>query len=187
MLLAEPIEVTLAIGRILDAIGVPWLVGGSLASSLHGIPRATQDLDIVADLLHEHVRPFVDAVEADFYVSDDTAREAVRRRTTFNVIHLATMTKVDVFLLRLEPLALAEMRRRQVFTLDESRSLPVDIILQKLDWYRKGDRISERQWRDVLGVLTVRRAILDLGYLEEQADSVGLSVLLKSALEEAHA
>ena len=86
---------------------------------------------------------------------------------------------------------MAEMERRQFYSIDETRILPVaspeDIILQKLDWYRKGDRISERQWRDVLGVLKVRWAILDLGYLEEQADAAGLSVLLKSALEEAHA
>ncbi|MFH1469270.1 MAG: nucleotidyl transferase AbiEii/AbiGii toxin family protein [Pseudomonadota bacterium] len=186
MLLAEPIEVTLALGRVLDALGVPWLVGGSLASSLHGIPRATQDVDIVADLFGLHVRPFVDAVEGEFYVSDDAVREAVRRRATFNVIHLATMTKVDVFLLRREPLAMAEMERRQFYSLDETRSLPVaspeDIILQKLDWYRKGDRISERQWRDVIGVLRVSGQKLDRDYLAKQAASSGLVELLGEAL-----
>lgn len=186
MILAEPIEVTLALGRVLDVLGVPWLVGGSLASSLHGIPRATQDADIVADLHGVHVRPFVDAVEGEFYVSDDAVRDAVRRRATFNVIHLATMTKVDVFLLRREPLAVAEMERRRFYSLDETRRLPVaspeDIILQKLDWYRKGDRISERQWRDVLGVLKIRGPALDRNYLIEQAVTSGLEELLEEAL-----
>lgn len=185
MLLAEPIEVTLAIGRILDALGVPWLVGGSLASSLHGIPRATQDVDIVADLLRDHVQPFVTAVEEDFYVSAEAVRDAVRRRATFNVIHLATMNKVDVFVLRHDPLARAEMDRRQFYLLDENRKLPVaspeDIILQKLDWYRKGNRISERQWRDVLGVMKVCEHRLDRDYLARQALSSGLEDLLREA------
>jgi hypothetical protein len=191
MLLAEPIEVTLDLGRILDTLGVPWLVGGSLASSLHGIPRATQDVDIVADLLPEHVRPFVDAVSADFYISEDAVRDAVRRRSTFNVIHFATVTKVDVFVQGRGLRATQEMRRREFFMIDEARGyrLPVaspeDIILQKLDWYRKGEHVSERQWRDVLGVLKVRGSDLDRGWLEAQAEAEGLSDLLRQALEDA--
>ena len=99
MILAEPLRVTAVVGAVLDRLEVPWLVGGSLASSIHGIPRATQDADLVADLRLPHLAPFVAAMEQDFYCSDDAVRDAMRRRASFNVIHLATAMKVDIFML----------------------------------------------------------------------------------------
>jgi hypothetical protein len=95
--LAEPIEVTLSVSAVLERLGVEYLVVGSLASSLHGIPRATLDVDIVADLRMPHVKPLVAALENEFFIDADMVTEAVRRRATFNLLHLATMFKVDVF------------------------------------------------------------------------------------------
>ena len=177
MILAEPLRVTSVVGGILDQLGVPWLVGGSLASSIHGIPRATQDVDLVADLRLPQLAPFVSAMETAFYCAEDAVRDAVRRRASFNVIHYATAMKVDIFMLKGDALSRAEMDRRvfQVVGDADGARLPVaspeDIILQKLDWYRKGDRVSDRQWRDVLGVLKVGGQALDTSYLAEQARS----------------
>lgn len=97
MLLAEPIAVAPQLGEVLDELGISWLVGGSVASSLHGIPRATQDIGLVADLQQAQIQSLVSALESDFHIDADTNRDALRRRRAFNVIHLATMTKVDVF------------------------------------------------------------------------------------------
>jgi hypothetical protein len=93
MLLAEPIEIALQIGAVLDALGLDWLVGGSVASSLYGIPRATQDIDLVVDLSEAHVEDLVQHLTADFYIDADMIRQALRRRGSFNIIHLATMTR----------------------------------------------------------------------------------------------
>lgn len=191
MILAEPLRVAALVGVVLDRLGVPWLVGGSLASSIHGIPRATQDVDLVADLRLPHLGPFVAAMEQDFYCSEDAVRDAIRRRASFNVIHYDTAMKVDVFTLKGDPLARAEMDRRRLHDLGDASGLrlplasPEDIILQKLDWYRRGDRVADRQWRDVLGVLKVGGATLDRPYLMEAAERNGLIDLLQEALNAA--
>lgn len=191
MILAEPLRVAALVGEVFDRMAVPWLVGGSLASSIHGIPRATQDVDLVADLRLSHLAPFVAAMEQDFYCSEDAVRDAIRRRASFNVIHYDTAMKVDVFTLKGDPLARAEMDRRRLHDLGDASGLrlplasPEDIILQKLDWYRKGDRVADRQWRDVLGVLKVSGATLDRAYLMEAAERNGLTDLVQEALNAA--
>jgi hypothetical protein len=113
MSLAEPIGVTLSVSSVLERLGVEYLVGGSLASSLHGIPRATLDVDIVADLHIPHVKPLVAALESEFFIDVDMVTDAVRRRATFNVLHLATMFKVDVFVVGDDDLLAAELSRKQ--------------------------------------------------------------------------
>lgn len=191
MILAEPLRVAALVGEVFDRMAVPWLVGGSLASSIHGIPRATQDVDLVADLRLSHLVPFVAAMEQDFYCSEDAVRDAIRRRASFNVIHYDTAMKVDVFTLKGDPLARAEMDRRRLHDLGDASGLrlplasPEDIILQKLDWYRKGDRVADRQWRDVLGVLKVSGATLNRAYLMEAAERNGLTDLVQEALNAA--
>ena len=182
----------LEVAQALETLGVSYLVGGSLASSLHGIPRSTQDADLVADLRLEHVPPLIAALAPAFYADSERAADAVRRRASFNVIHLATMTKVDIFVMTNEPLDLEEMTRRQVLPVgDSARPIPVasaeDVVLQKLVWFRKGGSVSERQWTDVLGVLKVRRGRIDLDYLRLWASRMGLDELLDRALEDAGA
>ena len=151
-----PIQVTLRVATILDNLGVPYLVGGAIASSILGDSRATEDIDIVADLRAHHVAPLLSALQAEFYVGEQALHDAVLKRPSFNIIHLGTMRKVDIFVLSGLALDQEEMRRRLrvVVGTDPERTLyvatPEDLILQKLLWYRKGGGQSDRQWRDVL-------------------------------------
>jgi hypothetical protein len=183
----EALKVILEVTRVLEDLEVPYAVGGSLASSMHGIPRSTQDGDLLADLRVEQVQSFVAAVTASFYVSQERVFQAVRRRSSFNLIHLKTAMKVDVFVLKPEPLSLQEMLRRQNLPVPgepETRLQVVtaeDIVLQKLLWYQTGNRVSEQQWNDVLGVLKVQRAELDFNYLKEWAEQIGVKDLLQQA------
>jgi len=159
MTTTEPIEVTLAVTGVLERLGVEYLVGGSLATSLHGIPRATLDVDIVADLRMTHLDPFVAALRETFFIDADMVRDAIRKRATFNILHLATMFKVDVFVAGADDLLAAELARKQrVQVLEEPRAdvfvaSPEDMVLQKLIWYRDGGGVSDRQWGDVVGVI----------------------------------
>ena len=167
MTLAEPIAVTLAVVRQLDELGIRYLVGGSLASSVHGIPRSTQDIDLLVELPGSKIDDLVKRLEPAFYVDRDMIADAVRRRSSFNIIDLKTMFKVDLFVSNRSPLLQEEMGRRQAVELGEPpHAVQIcsaeDIVVQKLDWYEKGGRISERQWNDVVGVLTTRKTSLDL-------------------------
>jgi hypothetical protein len=187
----DALRVILEVVRVLDDLQVLYAIGGSLASSLHGIPRSTQDGDLVADLRAEHVQPFLAAVADTFYVSPERVLQAVQRRSSFNLVHLKTTIKVDIFVLNAEPLSLQEMARRQVLPVpgEPGTTLHVasaeDTILQKLLWYEKGNRVSDRQWNDILGVLKVQRAELDFNYLKEWASQAEVDDLLKRALVEA--
>ncbi len=187
---SEPIAVTLLVIETLERLGVPYLIGGSLASAAHGVTRATMDADVVADLHLKHADPFAQALRDAFYVDVDTIRDAIRRQTSFNVIHLETMFKVDIFVLRQRPFDKMQLKRRvaQVVATDPERVAYVasveDTVLTKLEWYRMGGEVSERQWRDVLGVLRVRGGRIDLAYLQEWAVALGVADLLDKALAE---
>ena len=109
----EALSVTMQVTRVLDRLGVPYVIGGSIASSIYGPPRSTQDVDVVADLRDEHVSPFVAALQNDFYLDEAAVREAVRRQWSFNVIHLQTTLKVDVFIAKQDLPTAQEFARRQ--------------------------------------------------------------------------
>ncbi len=187
----EPIAVTLLVIDALDALGAPYLIGGSLASAVHGVLRATMDSDLVADLRLEHAEPLARALGGTFYVDAESIREAVLHQSSFNVIHLETMFKVDVFILKKRPFHRSQMERRiaQVIATDPERTAYVataeDTILAKLEWYRMGGGVSDRQWRDVLGVMKVQADRLDLAYLRQWAAQLNVSDLIERALVEA--
>ncbi len=190
MALSDVLRTTLRVARILDSLGVDYFVGGSLASSLHGIPRATQDVYLVAATTQNEVDGFVEALGSDFYLDEEMIREAIRRGTSFNIIELETMFKVDVFVARSDGVSQTEMMRRQAIQPGEDPdetlmvATPEDIILQKLAWYQLGDEVSERQWLDALGVLKVQGSRLDKSYLQKTADLMGVAGLLRRALIE---
>jgi hypothetical protein len=184
------LRATLEIAAILDQLGLDYLVGGSLASSLHGTPRSTEDADIALDLPAERVAELIEALEGRFYVDEERARSAVARQASFNVIHLETMFKVDLFVIGRDSLGRAELARRQRHAVGpEAQEIAVasaeDTVLQKLLWYRLGNEVSDRQWRDLVGVLRVQGGRIDRRYLSQWAAKLGLEGLLAEALAEA--
>jgi hypothetical protein len=178
---------------IFDGLGIQFLVGGSLASSIHGVLRATQDLDFVADLAALELAGFVNQLQDEFYADLDHIRECVRRGRPFNIIHRASAFKFDIFPAtapyHAEQLARRCFRETRAF--GHLLRLPVasaeDSILAKLDWYRAGGEVSERQWNDVRGVFAVQRDRLDLAYLRRWATKLGVLDLLDRQLKERQA
>jgi hypothetical protein len=191
MILAEPLQITQHVAQVFESFGIRYLVGGSLASSLHGIPRATQDVDMVAEITEHHVAPLVKALESAFYVDGDMMREAIWHHRSFNIIHLTTMFKIDVFILKPDAISQKEMSRRQPYQVSDNLeerlflSSAEDIIIHKLIWYQLGNEVSDRQWTDVLGVLQVRHPDLDYAYLERVAEQRNVLQLLRKAIVEA--
>jgi hypothetical protein len=187
----EPVEVTLKVTGVFESLGVPYLIGGSLASALYGMVRTTQDADIVAEMRLGHLQPFVSALQDEFYLDDEMIAEAIQRNSSFNIIHRETMFKVDVFIPRPRPFLQSQLARaqRQKFTFDTEVSAkfasPEDTILSKLEWYRLGGEVSDRQWRDILGVLKTRVGELELDYLQKWAQELKVGDLLERALREA--
>jgi hypothetical protein len=188
MLITE-LGLAVDVGRHLDALGVRWLVGGSVASSILGLPRATLDIDLVADLRGVHVTALYDALIANYYVDRDTMRWATSTRRSFNAIHQESMIKVDVFCAGDDALTRGELDRRVFVDLAIGR-VPVcsseDIILQKLVWSRDAGG-SERQWRDAIGVVQIRGADLDRGYIDAHAATLGLTEVVTRLFDEAAA
>ncbi|MBE7469220.1 MAG: hypothetical protein DPW09_25790 [Anaerolineae bacterium] len=188
MAATEPVLVTLLVTNALETLGVPYLIGGSLASTLHGVVRTTLDTDLVAELRPEHITPLVQMLQNTFYIDAETAVEAVHRHSSFNLIHLETMFKVDIFVSKQRPFDQAQFARRetQVVTAEPEQTAYIasaeDTVLTKLEWYRLGGEVSERQWRDVLGVLKVQADRLDLDYLRRWAVELGVADLLEKAL-----
>lgn len=186
----NPVPAALRLAGLLEELGIDYWLGGSLASSVHGEPRSTHDVDFVVDLGLEHVADLLASLEPHYYVDEVLVREAVRRRSSFQVVQKQGFHRVDVFVKRDEPFADEQRRRRrrEVIDPETGSSLWVtsaeDIVLQKLVWYRKGDEVSDRQWRDVLGVLKVNPG-LDRAYLGRWAVELGVDDLLSRAAVEA--
>lgn len=187
----EPIAITLLVVDVLESLEVPYLIGGSLASALHGVVRATVDADVVADLRADHAEPFTSALGGVFYVDLETVRQAIGERDSFNIVHLETAFKVDVFVAKERPFDQVQLQRRKAHAVgvEPERTAyfatPEDIILSKLEWYRMAGEVSNRQWKDVLGVLRVQADRLDRAYLLRWAQELGVADLLHRACEEA--
>jgi hypothetical protein len=182
-------HLALFVTQTLEQLGIHYAVGGSLASSLHGVMRSTLDVDIVADMRIEHIQPLVAALSKDFYADDEMMRDAIEHHSSFNLIHYETAFKVDIFIQKLRAFDKMQLERRRlsVIAIDPEQSIyvisPEDTVLSKLEWYRMGGEVSEHQWRDILGVLKTRAGELDLGYLREWAKELHVSDLLERALE----
>lgn len=176
----------------LDALGVRCYVGGSVASSIHGVPRASIDADVVAELDADRVAPLAARLRALYYLDEERMRDAVERRPSFNVIHLSTMFKIDVFVSKGRPFDREAFSRARVDALGEAADAPKarvaspqDTVLAKLEWFRRGGESSERQWTDVVGLLRARSGRLDTAYLEKWAAALGVTDLLERAGREA--
>lgn len=190
-MLPEQITVTLLVADALEGLGVPYLIGGSFASALHGVMRATMDADLVVDLHHENVAPLAGALGEAFYADAGMMHEAIDRHGSCNLIHLETAFKVDLFVTRPRAFDRAQLARRQLQRLSQDPEIEAyvataeDTVLSKLEWYRLGGEVSDRQWRDLLGVLKVQGESLDVAYMRQMADGLSVADLLGRALEEA--
>ena len=190
-MLTEPLAVTLQVVEVLEGLGVPYFIGGSLASAVHGVVRATMDVDMVADLRQAQIAPFVAGLGEAFYADDEMIRSAIKHRSSFNLIHLETMFKVDIFILKPRDYDQQQIQRRVYQTLSknlESKAYIAsaeDIILAKLEWYQMGGGVSDRQWQDVLNVMRVQAEMLDQEYLHHWAKELDILELLQRAIEEA--
>lgn len=186
--LGDSLRVTLLVTDAFEELGLRYAVGGSLSSSLHGVLRSTLDVDIVADMRLEHIQRLVAVLSPEFYVDNEMMQDAIEHHSSFNLIHYETAFKVDVFILKPRPFDQVQLERRTPVTVatDPERSLyvtsPEDVILSKLEWYRMGGEVSDRQWRDILGVLKTRAGDIDLDYLRHWAEELRVSDLLKRAL-----
>lgn len=174
--------------RALQELCIPYYVGGSVASSAHGTPRASLDVDIVVAMEPDHVDGLLTALGDRYYATREGMLRAIAARRSFQAIHLATMFKVDVFVSKGRAYDEAAFGRAQSELFEEGLP-PVlvatkeDTVLAKLEWFQKGHEVSERQWSDVLGVIGVHRD-LDLDYLWQWAPDLGVASLLERALAE---
>jgi hypothetical protein len=191
MQLPDALEALIPVVTTLRKLGVRYYVCGSFASTFYGMNRSTADVDLVAELLPSQVASFAESLRPDFYVSEAMIADAIARKSCFNVIHLPTSYKVDVFVAKSRSYDRNVMDRVEEKTIDEGvsnqrLSLPSaeDTILAKLEWYRLGDEVSERQWSDVIGVMKVNGPWLDRAYLERWAGELDVADLLAKAWKE---
>ena len=184
----DPLAVAQRIAGHLEAVGLRYVVGGSVASSLLGEPRSTLDLDIMIEADREKVRALVRRLGDTCYVDEESALEAVEERRSFNAIDLRSAMKIDFFIAEDASFAGEAMSERREVEIPGIGRLyfyaAEDLIIRKLVWFRLGDESSERQWRDVVSLLRLNRGRLDLDRLERLTRETGVSDLLRRATEE---
>ena len=162
---------------VFEDLGLDYMIVGSLASTVHGVARSTQDVDIVVALPRDRLADLLAALpQDDYYVSDTAAEEAVRRQSQFNVIDMATGWKADLVIQKQRPFSIEELGRRRRHTLlgvELYVASPEDTIIAKLEWARSG--LSERHLRDIAGIIQARRQSLDIAYIDRWVATLGLA------------
>lgn len=184
------LDVALKVAKALEHIGCEYFVGGSLASSLQGEPRATNDIDIVVAMMGHKVRPFSQALGPDFEVDEEMLRDAIRHTSCANIFYLPTITKIDLFAVGPSAYDEVEFSRRKPVRVRTDEILFVksaeDTVLRKLLWFRQGGEVASKQWRDVIQVLRVNASTLDTNYLQLWAGKLYVDDLLARAHEAAN-
>ena len=182
--LPEPIAVTLLVIDVIEQLNIPYVIAGSLASTQHGVARSTLDSDLVVMMNKSHVPLLISRLKDEFYTDEEMALNAIGNQSSFNLIHLETMFKVDLFIAKDDPFDRAQIERRisRAVAEDLERKIYIlsaeDTILAKLRWYRLGGEQSERQWRDVVGVVKVQGDGRDFEYLRKMAALLKVEDLL---------
>jgi len=190
MTLTDPIKILSIVTNNLENLRIRYYLVGSVASSVYGIPRATNDVDIVAEIYKPHINQLVESFSERFYIDGDMIQDAINNKSSFNIIHLDSMTKVDVFIIKDTDYAHVEMERRKLQQIEEDPDIsiyissPEDVILEKLSWYKLGGSISDKQWQDVVGVVKVQSSNLDISYLNYWAKKLQLLELLNKIFKE---
>ncbi len=186
-------DIALAIQRIIEVfgkLGIQYYISGSVASSNYGAARSTLDVDMVSDLQLHHVPLLIEELQHEYYISEIAIREALQRQSSFNLIHLDTMMKVDVFILRNLPHDQAAFQRKREDHLIGHEEASVflgtaeDIVLHKLVWFEQGKRVSEQQWKDILSILRLQGDRTDWDYLEHWVGQLEITDVWKQVLDE---
>ena len=173
-----------------DQLSIPYYIGGSVANSVYGMARATMGVDIIADVKEYHVSKLKQLLEALYYIEEDMIIGAIKTSSSFNLIHFDTAFKIDIFIYKDEPHQRNAIKRKVKVKFDKESdfeyyfSVPEDIIIAKLQWFEQGNKVSERQWLDIIGVIKVQGENLDIGYLEAWSKKIGLFIMLKKAFHE---
>lgn len=189
---SEAADVLLKVINVLKILDVPYYIGGSFASSAFGVPRSTLDADIAANIKNHHAVKLCELLKDEFYCDEKMMQDAIAHASCFNVIHLKTLFKIDIFVFKENRFDREVFSRRlqKPFAEHSTEELfwasPEDIILHKLIWYKEGGEVSDRQWQDILGVLQVQGERLDADYLERWAKELGVLELLKKARKESN-
>ena len=192
-MLQDPIKLAALIGQIFDRLAIPYFVSGGLASSILGETRTTIDANIAILMSDKRLIPqLIEIMQTDFYISEIAVEDALNDRTSsFNLIHLQSALKADIYPIRDNDLfRQSAITRRQKINLADSPELSFnictaeDIVLQKLIWYQTTGQISQKQWRDILGVLKLQGERLDFQYMRYWSEALRIVQLLENAYNE---
>ncbi len=187
----EIVEALEPVIKAFNELGILYYIAGSVASSALGIPRTTLDVDLVSALTSHHIKPLVNKLKTEYFIDAEMIKDALKTKASFNILHLKTMLKIDVFILKDQPYPQKAFERKVKDKLEEGPDAisvylcsPEDLILNKLEWFRSGGETSERQWLDVLGVIKVQSDSLDKEYLINWARKLELLDLLEKSFSE---
>jgi len=189
---SSPVRAFARLLEVLDKMEIQYEIGGSTASSAHGLPRTTLDVDLVVDLRADQIDAFAEELRSEFYADASMIREAFARGRAANLIHLGTAWKFDLFPLRDDDYSRIEFGRR-VFreirpdggdAIECAVTSAEDTILRKIERYKAGGGASERQWNDLRGVCQTAGGKLDVEYLRRWAGYLSVADLLESLLAE---
>lgn len=181
------LEVAARVGRAFEQVGARYMLVGSVASSLQGDPRTTNDIDFVTALPASRVEAFCAALGEDFDVDQLALAEAMAAGGSWNIFFVPWMSKIDLFAIgrtEFQSLQLARAARLTVGGHELVVLRPEDTVLSKLLWFRDGGGVSDQQWRDVLGVLRVSGKELDRAYLDEWSERLGIKELLERVMSQ---
>ncbi len=184
------VEALMPLIQACNHLSIEYYIGGSVSSSVHGLPRRTQDVDVIVNIQSNHVHPLTQLLQQEYYFDEQALEDAVQHSLPYNLIHLNTMMKVDLIPLKQRAFTKEEARRAQTQEL-EIGMLPVriasaeDAILTKLEWFHMGGQSSSRQWNDILGIVMRQGMKLDLTYLRQWANALSVGNLLEQALLDA--
>jgi len=186
----HPLGLVLRMVALLDEMAIPYALGGSLAATFFGEPRSTTDVDLAVVVDATAAERFLERAALEFYVPTDSARRAIRTHDSFNLLSLEGGMKVDLFVLGDGLLDRRQIERRVRISVPGAVdgiwvTAPEDQVLRKLEWYRDGGSTSDRQWRDVLGIIRVCGDALDTRELRSAATDLGLADLLDAAFVDA--
>lgn len=185
MSLPDGYDIAWSVAQAFEAIRVDYFLGGSMASSLQGPPRFTNDIDFVAHLRVDHVPKLIATLGPDFDVDGVALAESIQRRRSWNIFHTPTATRIDLFPVGPSEFDAEELFRRQQREVGNGRKLyvksPEDTVLRKLDWFRQGNESNLQQFRDAVGVLQFQGATINQRYLDLWAPKLDVVQLLARA------